>query len=760
MATHRGNPGNRRHHSGLGFLLVLIAQLSLLPVVRGQETALPGERFSHRVSRAAGPIHVDGVLDESAWSEAQAIDLAIEIEPGENIPAPVATECRVLFDDEQIYFAFVAHDPDPTQIRAHLADRDRAFNDDFVGVMLDTFNDERRAYEFMVNPFGVQGDLLRNDLADEQEDATWDAIWASSGRLTAEGYVVEIGIPFSSLRFPRTEEPQTWGFLAIRNYPRSHRYQLSFLGPDRSLNCQCCQYAKLTGLAGIAPGRSLEFDPTFTALRTDLPGNRPGGPLQSGDPDTDAGLSMRWGVTPNLSLNGALNPDFSQVEADVAQLDVNTRFALFYAEKRPLFLEGADLFETPLAAVYTRTVADPIWGVKLSAKEGNHAMAGFVSRDRQTNLLFPSNQGSGVGTLSRDVTTGVARYRRDLGGSVNLGLLATAREGDEYHNRVYGGDGQARFLSSEKVRAQFLRSDTRYPLEAAEENGQPRSAFSGHALSLAYEHEDRVNGWSATYEEKAGEFRADAGFIPQVDLREYGLRATRTWWGKPGAPITNTEAGLNLARSDDLSGNLITEQMVAFYEVHGPWQSYAIPHGFAARERYRGHTYEQVWGKLQMGAHPSGQFDFWGAVTFGDAVDYVNGRPAQRLWGGPGFSYALGRHLSLWADQTFDRLTVDGGQMLYQANLIQTRLVYQFNVRTMARAVVQYTDTKYTPSLYAVPMPAGAHDVFSQLLVSYKVNPQTVLYLGYSDRRDGEEASMLRARNRTFFCKIGYAWLV
>ena len=169
--------------------------------------------------RTSDAIKIDGVMDEAAWQHAVRINLDIETHPGENIPALVETVAYIIEDGERIYVAFDARDPEPSEIRAYLQDRDSAWNDDFVGIVLDTYNDERRAFEFFSNPLGIQMDLTNDDV-NQREDSSWDAIWDSAGTITANGYIVEMEIPLSQLRFPNNTEKQTWGFDVLRFYPR------------------------------------------------------------------------------------------------------------------------------------------------------------------------------------------------------------------------------------------------------------------------------------------------------------------------------------------------------------------------------------------------------------------------------------------------------------------------------------------------------------------------------------------------------------
>ncbi len=487
--------------------LALIFAALLAPTGAAAQTAAG---FS--VEPATSQIHVDARLDEKAWEAAAVIPLTHEWFPGDNTEPPVATVALVTFDSTNFYVGFRASDPDPSAIRAYLADRDTAFSDDTVGFILDTFNDRRRAFQFRINALGVQMEAQSSDI-DGTEDWSWDIIWNSAGRITDVGYVVEVAIPLKQLRFPRTtaSEVQTWGFLAMRDYPRNVRHRLRSVENDRDKNCFVCQAPSLTGFRHLEPGRNLELDPTVTMTRTDSR-DFPDGVLESGDEDAEAGLTVRWNVTPNLALNATLNPDFSQVEADAAQLDVNERFALFFPEKRPFFLEGADFFNSPFDVVFTRTVADPKYGVKLTGKQGRDSFGVFLAEDRINNLIFPGNQGSSSESLSEDVLSGVVRYRRDVGKRSNLGFLYAGRQGDgDYANEVYGVDGTLRLTDSDTVRFQALGSRTEYPEGLALEQGQPLTAFDGTALRIDYTHGERNWFWSARYQDIDPDFRADSG---------------------------------------------------------------------------------------------------------------------------------------------------------------------------------------------------------------------------------------------------------
>lgn len=760
---------NERSHRGpaAGWLgLFLLSALPALAAPQDQKPTPPQPEPALRqfeVTRAATPVKIDGVLDEEAWKTATVVDLPYEWFPGDNTTPPVKTEALITYDGDNLYVAFRCQDPDPKAIRAHLMDRDATatfVQDDHVGFSVDTFNDERRAFQFRVNPLGVQVDGVFSEI-DGAEDFSWDAIWSSAARTTADGWVAEIAVPFRQLRFPRTAAPQTWGFDIFRNYPRNVRHRISSRFTDRAKDCTLCQENKVTGFQGIAPGRNLEFDPTLTGLRSDTLDDFPDGHLKKDQSKVDPGLTVRWGITPNATLDAAINPDFSQVEADVAQLAINTRFALFYPEKRPFFLEGADLFLTPLQAVFTRTVADPNWGAKLNLKEGKDALGVFVAEDSLNNLIIPSNQGSSFAFLDDNVDSGVVRYRRDVGTRSALGLLYTDREGrgDDYHNRMGGLDGFIRLTPSDTIRAQYLRSDTQYPLAISEALHQPFGAFQDDAVHLQYDHFARNWRGYVLYQDLGSDFRADSGFIPRVDIRNAEGQYERFFYAdRKGGWYSQASLGLHALRTEDHQGTLTDQDFELYGTYSGPLQSALDAHHFHNKTFYNGRTFDLDQELVNFTINPTGGLKLGFSTQFGDDIDFDNTRPARSVVWLPSAQIRLGQHLQVTASYEDETLRVAGGQ-LFDAQLAQARIVYQLNVRTFVRAIVQYQDILRDPTLYTFDVERREKDLFGQFLFSYKINPQTVLFAGYTDTRLGLFAIPITQTDRSFFLKIGYAFL-
>lgn len=725
-------------------------------------------RQTFTITPASSPIVIDGELNEAAWATATVIPLIYEWQPGDNIPASLETICLVTFDRERLYVAFRSKDPNPGDIRAHFADRDVPFLDDTVGFMIDTFNDRRRGYQFRINPRGVQMDAINSDV-DASEDWSWDAIWDAEGRITADGYNVEISVPFSSLRFPAGSDLQTWGFSATRDWPRSMRRRFRSSYTDRNQGCLVCQFDSLTGFQDITPGRNIEFDPTVTAARTDRPAPfaMPPASLEAGDVDYQAGLSAKWGITPNVTFSGTINPDFYQVEADAAQLDINTRFRLFFEEKRPFFLEGADFFSTPISAVFTRSIVDPSWGAKLTGKQGRSAFGAFIARDDVSTMTFSGYEGSGFTSIDTPLTSMVGRYRFDVAGTSAIGLLVASRDGDAYANHVGGVDGLVRIGRSNSVRFQVLGSQTEYPDDVAERFDQRTGAFGGYAYSLDVTRNTRSWFMRAGTRGYSPEFRADSGFVTQTDMRSLSGGLGRAFLGGADRWFSRIEVSVGGDRSSDFAGD--REQWGADVSLYygGPLQTEVFYTGAPNHEYFLGREFDNFRHNFGVSIRPTGDVAAGLHGTIGGAIDFAGARKGEQVRMSPFVSFNAFDRLALELNHTYQTLDVDTGR-LFTANLTQGRAVLHLNRRTFVRAILQYTDVDR--ELEEGPgITVETRRLFSQYLFSFKINPQTVLLAGYSDNQSGLPIGGVTAlpirtdlsrTDRTFFLKIGYAWVM
>ena len=747
-----------------GFVWAIVGVVAVsLPLHAQDAQKVVVKAKEYRVESTTEPVRIDAVLDEAIWKTATPMEFDAETSPGENVTPPARTVGYMTYDQKNLYVAFHAFDPNPKQIRAHLSDRDAAFSDDFVGVVLDTFNDNRRAFEFFVNPLGVQMDLIQDD-TNRNEDSSWDAIWNTAGKITDDGYIVEMAIPFTSIRFPRSTAEQTWGVDMVRIYPRSNRARIGLQGQDRNRNCYLCQSSRVTGFKGITPGRDIELDPTLTAQQTSTRSNFPSGDLSSGDAKIDAGLTARWGITPNLSLNAAVNPDFSQIEADSVQLDINTQFALFFAEKRPFFLEGSDFFEGPLQTVYTRSVADPAFGLKVTGRLGGSTVGAYVAEDEVTNMIIPGAQGSDFASLDQKNTSTAFRYRYNVGATSSVGAILTTRDGSGYSNRVYGVDGNFRVSAKDTITGQLVQSQSRYPDLIASQYAQPTGSLGDLGGRISYRHNSRNWFWAATYEDIGTEFRADSGFIPQVGYRYGNAALEYTGLGQKGKTwYTRWFAGADYDNSREQNGDLLEEEIEAWIGAAGPMQSYGQIDVGHRNRRYNGVTFDEEFLNWNAEIRPTGDFYVFLNGRFADQIDFANTRPGKRFAVGGGVRWNIGVRTKVDLDHSYDDLDVEGGK-LFAAEVTQLRAVYQLNIRTFVRGILQYTDITRDPSLYRFQnVDSRSRRLFPQLLFSYKLNPQTVFFAGYSGTTlGGNQQGIdigLTESDRTFFVKLGYAWL-
>jgi hypothetical protein len=738
-------------------VLLLSLALGVVPLrAQSADTAIADEH--HPVRPAAGEVEVDGRLDEDAWREAEPIRLAWEVSPGENAPAPVETVCRVTYDEDALYFACRARDPEPEEIRARLADRDTPFGDDHVTILLDTFGDRRRGYQFRVTALGVQMDALFDR---GSESFAWDGIWESAGRITDDGYVVEAAVPFRTLTFPQAEGPQEWGVIFARSWPRSQRHRIRSIRTDYDQQCLLCQAQRLTGLVPGSPGRGIELNPTLTSTRTDRR-REPGAPgLESGAVEVEPGFTGSWQVSSNLNLSATANPDFSQVEADAARLESNRRFALFFPEKRPFFLERSDIFRLPGNLVFTRTVVDPVAGVRLTGKHGANTLGAYLTRDRVTSLLFPGPRSSDLTQLDRDVTGLVGRWVRDIGRSSSVGLTVTDREGSGYHNRMVASDGDFQVSSSTSLGYLVAGTQTDYPDDVAEAFGQPTGDFFGRGAAVFGSHSTRDWFVNLSLVDVGPEFRADAGFLPQAGIREANSFWQRRFWTPDLSWATRFLVDGSLQYSEDHDGRLLRRGGDVELKYEGPLQSEASVEVGWQEEAFGGRTFSLPRRTFEAGLEPSGALELSGSLTAGKAIDFANARRADRLRWGADVTWEAGRHLRLEAGHDRESLS-RGGESFLEESVTELRGVWHFSVEAFLRAVLQHRITERDPAAFGGGVASEREGLFGQFLFSYELNPRTALFVGYTDDRSGMESAErsldLRPTRRTFFLKMSYAW--
>ncbi|MEE3201958.1 MAG: FlgO family outer membrane protein, partial [Acidobacteriota bacterium] len=362
-------------------------------ILTGRPTLRPG--------RSDVSPEIDGRLDDVIWQDAIHIAEFVQQNPVEGAPATEDTDVWIAYDSQNLYIAVHAHYSDPSIMRANRVDRDQSFDDDNISFYFDTFLDQQRAYFFSVNGYGVQGDAIVNARGGRSNrrrstgsssfnrggiptgDNSWDALFSSSGQTVDDGYTAELAIPFKSLRYPQREQdlPHRWGFQIVREIRGKDEFQV-WAPVTRSVSGFLTQSGLVEGMTNLSLSRNLEVMPTFTGVQYGSLSRQ--GKFVDGDPSPEGGVNLKYGITSNLIADFTYNPDFSQIESDLPQIEVNQRFSLFYPELRPFFLEGAEIFSPArgmVTFVNTRTIVDPEFGGKVTGKVGNTTVGFMVAND-------------------------------------------------------------------------------------------------------------------------------------------------------------------------------------------------------------------------------------------------------------------------------------------------------------------------------------------------------------------------------------------
>jgi len=759
--------------------------------VFAQQQEITFELSQLAIPKLEGTMQIDGDFDEAQWQQAKVIQLNYVTRPFENTLPPVATEVRVFENSDTLYVAFTAQDPEIEDISAFYRDRDKVWSNDLVGIKLDTFNDNRLAYQFFVNPLGVQSDSIQNEMTGGESDS-WDAIWQSAGKIVAQGYHVEIAIPLRILNFKEGNEQKIWGAEFVRLYPRDERLRISNLPYDRNNACNLCQLGEISGFEGAKQGKNLAVVPTLVL-----------GKGRSREPEvsrewTDAdnqqvSLDVKWGLSPEISLQATLKPDFSQVESDVAQLSINNTFALFFNEKRPFFLENTDYFSSFYNLVYTRNIASPDYGAKVTGRLDDHTFGLFVANDQTTTFVVPGNVGSTIAQLDQESINLALRYRYDVSDGLSIGWTSTLRDAEGYHNYVNGLDAKYQLSDQDSLRLQLLTSDTLYPLglfkdfcdndcEKDEDYSEATlrlkkdAAFSDTGYRLSYDHEERNWNFRALNQSRGADFRTDLGFGPRSDHEQsvigggYNWYSEDRWWNR-----IRLSGDWDIAHND--RGELIEKEAEIQLSMKGQLQSY-FELGLVKRDRVgqrenprnigitgNSTLFSEQQAVFYFEMRPAPELYINTYMRFGDEIDFSNNRLGKITNIRPIINWSIGKHLQLNLRHTYRNLDVDG-QQLFTANLSDFRVTYQFDQRQFLRFILVYADIERNLENYTLPPEALAdldvrsRNIGSQLLYSYKINPLTKFFIGYSDSayRD-DQLDTLTKNQQSIFMKFSYAWL-
>jgi hypothetical protein len=706
---------------------------------------------------------IDGMLDENVWNEAKKIGNFAEFQPGDNTRPAVETEVLLGYDNENIYFGFICYEKDPKQIRATLCNRDEPFNDDWVTVLIDTYGDLKRGYSFFVNPYGVQADGYFTD----DVDPTWDTNWKSAAKILDDRWTAEIVIPFKSIRFPE-KEAQHWRVHFARQWLRDSEYMYSWVPISRDIPSIWTQAGHLWIRDRITGSRRhIEFLPYIIASESGYLDDDDACKFHNDWGWPSAGLSAKYGLTSNLTLDLALNPDYSQIESDAVQIDVNTRFALYYSEKRPFFIEGSDLYSAHITAIYTRAINDPFLAARLTGKTGKIASGYVIARDDHTPWIIPFEESSSSISSDKKSLSNILRLKYDVLEDSYLGFLGTDRELDKSFNRVTGFDGHLRFLKNYSFHFIGLKSWTKEPDDTSLFAGDPdltfgknnfTSAFDGESFTgTAYEmgvvRSARYWSFYLWTDDYSPTFRADNGFVSRNNYRLYeGWTGLHLWPNK--WLIEETEPQVEVGAIYNYDGELKDRWINPNLWMRLKNQTYLSTWSYFSTERYADTTFTGIW---TIGADLTNTFsdlikgEVW--YSIGKGINYVELGLGHRR--DIGFWSEIKPTKKLRTELVYDRywmLDSESNAISLFQQIFRNTLTYQFSRHLSFRLVIQYSYTK---------IPAYDNYESSEFqvdpLISYELNPFTVFYLGSNhDVEDFGDPCGVRESGRQIFLKLRY----
>lgn len=771
--------------------LLIPAGLATLPLAGSAQT---GTERAITIPRLEAPIIVDGRLDDAGWARARVLSDFVQTQPGDNIAPRFPTSVHVGWDDEALYFGFVARD-NPRQVRATVAKRDEVLKDDYVQIFLDTFGDRRRAYDLIFNPLGVQQDGILTE--GSEPDFSVDVVMTSHGTIGDSGYTVEVAIPFRSLRYSvRPERP--WGLHLVRVRRGSHEED-SWRPLVRGQASYLAQAGRITGFSPVGGTRVLELIPSLMAVQT---GNRRPAGFVEENPELRPGVTARAAVSSGLTADLAVNPDFAQVEADAPVVTANQRFPIFFEEKRPFFLEGVDLLQTPLRAVHTRTILDPDAAVKLSGKEGRASLGVVFASDNgpgsfsDLELSDSAAREAARPFAGRNATLGIVRFRRDVGTQSNWGLLATGYDFVERQSLSLGGDGRLALGPRNRIAFQVLGSLARRRFDDPDD--ELNRLRDGYGLGYYARATRTGRHWThtVTAEGRSPDYVADLGFTTQTNTHMLGWTSRYDSEPRPGATLVSWSATHSAFGQMNWQGNVtyaylfpsvgfkLQGQTLIDASVYldylrleegefGPRRSSTHPGTFAG-----GATRTTVFhgAYLSLSTAPSERYSVtltadrsWKVYDydFGAPPEYPRVSPAALadpsapLDPGPGNQLVLTAELTwrpsdLWRttlNYTRDRLVRrDTRRVAFEENLVSLGSTYQFTRFLAVRARIDYSDLH--------------SNVRGELLASWTPNPGSALYVGYTDDLEWNGYSAFTGRrqpgwhrnSRTTFVKLSYLW--
>lgn len=725
------------------------------------KSASPGTTETPKPSLPAvkinGSINLSGKMDDPLWLQAMPVELTWEIMPGENTPAKQRTTAWVLYNNNYLYVGFRCYDSLPSAIRANLADRDKMFNDDFVVVAIDTYNNYQKGLEFAVNPYGIQGDMMM--MGSGNENPSYDMVWHSAASVDDEGWTAEMAIPFSVFSF-NSAEIQDWTMVLLRSMPRDSRYLLSWTTLDRNNPSWLGQGGLLQGLEGIKPGKSLSFLPY---LMMEQKGDRsdvsdPESPMEQSKLNARVGGGITYSPGPNTTINAVVNPDFSQIESDAGQISVNSTFALYYPERRPFFMSGMDLLQTPM--YYSRTINNPLFATKINGKAGRFSYLALASDDRNTSITVPGEEKSNTVTTEERSYAGAARVRYDMENENFVGALLLNRNFSDGHNYVGGLDWNLKFWKNWYWSGELFLSHTREMnntdlFSSTREFGSTGkdAAFNGEkyygtGMHLALNRAGRKYGFTLVQNNFSPTYQTYNGMFPEVNGRNsymshrYTFHINKKFIQRIRLNSTAT-LGYNY---DGVFKELIIQPSIYISMIGQTSLSYSYM--AVNQERFRDVLFKGV--NRSQGMAQTTPLKGVNIIISGSAGKYIRRSEVPELGRGCNLTTKLSLEPTSWLKTSLSWSTarlesIASGDEFYNGHIFRNVTTVQFTRKLFIRGIGEYNTFNNSFNIYP--------------LVSYKFNAFTMFCAGMTQdylEYNLDDSNMYRTTGHQYFVKLQY----
>lgn len=752
-----------RYYQRVALAVLTVTLIFVTPLV-GQETEIsdfkPQFKPTLTVHQTFHPIEIDGDLNDPGWKDATVATGFSEFQPGDNVPPLDPTQVLVTYDKSNLYVAFIAKS-NPNQIRVSMTDRDIPFQDDFLGIVLDTYGNATWGYEIFANPYGIQMD---GKLLSSGDDMSFNIVFQSEGQITDSGYQVEFAVPFRSLRFPEEPNP-VWRITFYRNQPRDSRHEYTWAAIDRDNPCLLCQLGYLRGLQGVTSGHNIELLPegiisqrSFLADKDD-----PKSAFKTKPMEGSASLGLKYGLTSTSTLDLTINPDFSQVEADPAQIDVNSTFALSYPERRPFFQEGSNLFNTWMDLVYTRSINDPSVAAKFTGRFHQTDIAYIGARDERTPIILPFEEQSEFAGDERRIRSysNILRLMQHFGEESHLGLLLTNRRLDPGGSgTVISADSRIRFSQNDRLELQAAASHTVEPKDTSLSSGIENIRFGekhytaifdgeqfwGYSVLASFAHQARVWHYDLSYQSNSPTFRAANGFITGNNFQYVAYNSGWVFW--PNAKLLDRiEPGFEVGYKWNFEQLRKDQWAIPYISATLTKQTQINLHYILSQERFQSIDFP---GIHRLEFNVNSQLSEPIATGF----SLVTGRSIARNEDPPVLGKAF--QVSAWStikpvEQFIIEPEVDYSEMIHPVNdttiyagyVFRTRITYQFTRRFFVRFFFQYDD--FNRNFDIDP------------LFTYRINAFSVIYLGAThDYHNFAAPAYNTLTTRQYFLKFRY----